>query len=252
MPPKAETEVLVQLLAQVQAGEAVALPAADNATLRDATIQQARCALVKAATPDRSLVQGVAALVECQTQTNQLAERLSRWAAEAASAARQSPATELPSNTPEPLRELQIAWRESTVRGERLRDWLEKKVVTFAPSLGALLGPLLAARLIGAAGSLARLARMPGSTIQTLGAEKAFFAHRGGGAPPPKHGLLLAHSLVRDAPRQQRGKFARQLAAKVAIAARLDCYGGEPQGAELLSALQNTDCQRANDQSLSR
>ena len=106
MPPKAETEVLVQLLAQVQAGAAVALPAADNATLRDATIQQARCALVKAATPDRSLVQGVAALVECQTQTNQLAERLSRWAAEAAGAARQPPATELPPDAPGPLREL--------------------------------------------------------------------------------------------------------------------------------------------------
>ena len=241
MPPEAETEALVQLLAQVQAGEAVAIPATDDATLRDATVQQARCALVKAMTPDRSLVQGVAALVECQTQTNQLAERLSRWTAEVAGAARQSPATELPSNAPEPLRELQIVWRESMARGERLRGWLEKKIVTFAPSLGALLGSLLAARLIGAAGSLARLARMPGSTIQTLGAEKAFFAHRGGGAPPPKHGLLLAHSLVRDAPRQQRGKFARQLAAKVAIAARLDYYGGEPQGAELLATLQNGD-----------
>ena len=242
MPPEVETEVLVQLLAQVQAGEAVAFPATDNATLRDATVQQAYCALMKAATPDRSLVQGVAALMECQTQTNLLAERLSRWMAEVAGAARQPPATELPSNAPEPLRELQIVWQESTVREERLRGWLEKKIVTFAPSLSALLGPLLAARLIGAAGSLARLARMPGSTIQTLGAEKALFAHLGGGGPPPKHGLLLAHSLVRNALRQQRGKLARQLAAKVAIAARLDCYGGEPQGAELLVALQNGDC----------
>ena len=94
-------------------------------------------------------------------------------------------------------------------------------------------------RLIAAAGSLPRLARMPGATIQMLGAEKAFFAHRSGGAPPPKHGLLLAHPLVRDAPRRQRGKMARRLAAKAAIAARLDCYGGEPQGAELLTALQD-------------
>ncbi len=227
-------------------------PPGELAALREATLEQARAALAEAVTPDRGLLQGVRALDEALEAENRLAERLARWAAEAASAARQSPATELPSNTPEPLRELQIAWRESTVRGERLRDWLEKKIVTFAPSLGALLGPLLAARLIGAAGSLARLARMPGSTIQTLGAEKAFFAHRGGGAPPPKHGLLLAHSLVRDAHRQQRGKLARQLAAKAAIAARLDCYGGEPQGAELLSALQNADSQRASGQSVSR
>ena len=252
MAPEVETEALAQLLAQVQAGEAVALPAADDATLRDATVQQARRALAETATPDRSLVQGVAALVECQTQTNRLAERLARWAAEVAGAARQPPATELPPDAPGPLRELQVAWRESAARGVRLRNWLELEAPTVAPSLGALLGPLLAARVIAAAGSLARLARMPGSTIQTLGAEKALFAHSGGGAPPPKHGLLLAHPLVRDAPRQQRGKLARRLAAKAAIAARLDCYGGEPQGAELLAALQDSGRRRAGDRPAAR
>ena len=239
MAPEVETEALAQLLAQVQAGEAVALPAADDATLRDATVQQARRALAETVTPDRSLVQGVAALVECQTQTNRLAERLSRWAAEAAGAARQPPAMVLPPDAPDPLRELQVAWRESAAREERLRNWLEQEAPAVAPSLGALLGPLLAARLIAAAGSLPRLARMPGSTIQTLGAERALFAHRGGGAPPPKHGLLLAHPLVRDAPRRERGRMARKLAAKAAIAARLDCYGGEPQGEALLERLQD-------------
>ena len=59
------------------------------------------------------------------------------------------------------------------------------------------------------------------------------------GAPPPKHGLLLAHPLVRDAPRRERGRMARKLAAKAAIAARLDCYGGEPQGEALLERLQD-------------
>ena len=63
----------------------------------------------------------------------------------------------------------------------------------------------------------------------------------GGGAPPPKHGLLLAHPLVRDAPRRERGRMARRLAAKAAIAARVDCYGGEPCGAELLAALGSDD-----------
>ncbi len=156
-------------------------PPSELAALREATLEQARAALAEAVTPDRGLLQGVRALDEALEAENRLAERLARWAAEAAGAARQPPAAELLPDAPEPLRELQVAWRESGARGERLRDWLEAQAPDVAPSLAALLGPLLAARVIAAAGSLPRLARLPGSTIQTLGAERALFAHRGGG-----------------------------------------------------------------------
>jgi len=66
---------------------------------------------------------------------------------------------------------------------------------------------------------------MPASTIQVLGAEKALFRSLKTGAQPPKHGLLFQHSLVHAAPRWQRGKIARAIAAKAAIAARVDVYG---------------------------
>jgi nucleolar protein 56 len=94
-----------------------------------------------------------------------------------------------------------------------------------APNVAALLGPLLAARMISQAGGLARLARLPSSTVQMLGAEKAFFDHLRGRAPPPRHGLLFLHPTIQGAPRRQRGKLARALAGKVAIAARLDLAG---------------------------
>ena len=45
------------------------------------------------------------------------------------------------------------------------------------PSLSALLGPILAARLCVEAHGRARLARLPAGTMQILGAEKAFFNH---------------------------------------------------------------------------
>lgn len=93
------------------------------------------------------------------------------------------------------------------------------------PNLSALLGPLLAARLISQAGSLDRLARLPASTLQVLGAERAFFEHLRGRAPPPRHGMLFLHPSLHSAPRAQRGKLARALAGKVAIAARLDRAG---------------------------
>ncbi len=68
---------------------------------------------------------------------------------------------------------------------------------------------------------------MPASTIQVLGAEKALFRSLKTGSQPPKHGLLFQHALVHAAPRWQRGKIARAIAAKAAIAARVDVYGGE-------------------------
>ena len=104
-----------------------------------------------------------------------------------------------------------------------------------APNLSALVGPLLAGRLLALAGGLDRLARLPASTIQVLGAERAFFEHLRGRAPPPRHGVLFLHPRIQGAPRRQRGRLARALAGKVAIAARLDS-AGTPLRADLATA----------------
>lgn len=95
------------------------------------------------------------------------------------------------------------------------------------PNTSALIGGLVAARLLSCAGGLAALARMPGSTIQVLGSERALFSHLRGGSPPPKHGIIFQHRRVHNAPKEVRGRVARVLAAKLAIAARLDYYRGE-------------------------
>lgn len=95
------------------------------------------------------------------------------------------------------------------------------------PNTSALIGGLVAARLLSRAGGLPALARMPGSTIQVLGSERALFSHLRGGTPPPKHGIIFQHRRVHNAPREVRGRVARVLAAKLAIAARLDYYRGE-------------------------
>lgn len=105
------------------------------------------------------------------------------------------------------------------------------------PNLTALLGPDLTARLLAQARGLDRLARLPASTIQVLGAEKAFFEHLRGHAPPPRHGLLFLHPVIQSASRYERGKLARTLAGKVAIAARLD-RAGKPVDPTLLRAFE--------------
>lgn len=107
-----------------------------------------------------------------------------------------------------------------------IEEHVEAQMRSIAPNLSAILGTAVGARLLARAGSLKKLASMPASTIQILGAEKALFRSFKTGAQPPKHGLLFQHALVHAAPRWQRGKIARAVAAKAAIAARVDVYGG--------------------------
>ncbi len=105
-----------------------------------------------------------------------------------------------------------------------LSDHIEVAMETVAPNIKQLLTSAVGARIIAKAGSLARLATLPASTIQILGAEKALFRALKTGSRPPKHGLLFQHPLIHSAPKWQRGKIARAVASKVAIAARIDYY----------------------------
>jgi nucleolar protein 56 len=77
------------------------------------------------------------------------------------------------------------------------------------------------------------MAKMPASTVQMLGAEKALFRYLRGEGTPPKHGILFEHEFVRPLPNNERGKMARFMANKAVIAARLDNYGDKHKGEEL-------------------
>jgi nucleolar protein 56 len=114
-----------------------------------------------------------------------------------------------------------------------LESYLEEAIKEVAPHIHKLVGPTLGARLIAKVGGLGNLAKKSSSTIQVLGAEKALFRSLRTGTKPPKHGLIFQHNQIHQRPRWQRGKIARALASKLAIAARLDAYGGKYRGEEL-------------------
>jgi nucleolar protein 56 len=120
-----------------------------------------------------------------------------------------------------------------------LAEHIELAMETIAPTVKELLTAAVGARLIAKAGSLARLAILPASTIQILGAEKALFRALKTGARPPKHGLLFQHSLIHSAPKWQRGKIARAIASKVAIAARIDYYRHSGKDSTVYDKLNN-------------
>lgn len=111
--------------------------------------------------------------------------------------------------------------------------YVEEVLKQVAPNMTAIVGAPLTARLISIAGSLDHLAKMPASTLQVLGAEKALFRALKTGARPPKHGVIFQHIAIHQSPRWQRGKIARALSGKLSIAARLDAFGGEFLGQKL-------------------
>jgi len=109
---------------------------------------------------------------------------------------------------------------------QKLEGYMDSTMDEVAPNIKALVGSLLGARLIALTGGLINLAKMPASTVQVLGAEKALFRSLKTGARPPKHGIIFQHTLIHEGKRWQRGKIARALAGKLAIAARSDAFSG--------------------------
>ena len=116
---------------------------------------------------------------------------------------------------------------------EELETYIKSSVKEEMPNLSKLLDPLIASQILAQAGGLDELAKMPASTVQMLGAEKALFRYLRGNGTPPKHGILFEHEFVRPLPSNPRGKMARFMANKTVMAARLDNYGDKDKGEEL-------------------
>jgi len=111
---------------------------------------------------------------------------------------------------------------------KELYGYLQDKMSTVAPNLGALIGETVAARLISHAGSLTNLAKAPASTVQILGAEKALFRALKTRGNTPKYGLIFHSSFIGRAAAKNKGRISRYLANKCSIASRVDAFTDEP------------------------
>jgi nucleolar protein 56 len=116
---------------------------------------------------------------------------------------------------------------------ERVAQYIDGLMDQVAPNIRAVVGGPVGARLISLAGGLKNLARMPASTLQVLGAEKALFRALHKRGKPPKHGVIYQYPDIRGAPRKIRGKIARALSGKLSIAARVDAMSGAFMGDKL-------------------
>ena len=202
--------------------------------LHEVNIELVKKQMARAVTPDRQVIAAVEALDDINETTNILSERLKEWY--------------MLNNGDTRLRTYELAnhiLNENTDSGQEamrsfatsliglyetrtsIENSLKQNMETLAPNLTNIAGYILGARLLSIAGSLEKLAFMPSSTIQVIGANNALFKHLKGKAPSPKHGLIFRHPFINTAPKKLRGKIARAVASKISIAVRYDCYSGE-------------------------
>jgi len=102
---------------------------------------------------------------------------------------------------------------------------------TIAPNLSAAIGSEVAARLMGVAGGLLALSRIPACNIQVLGAKRKHLAGLSSSSANPHQGFVFQSAVVQSTPPPLRTKAARLVAAKCALLARVDAYGQDPSGA---------------------
>ena len=230
------------------------LPSAEQQTIADAAALRLAVEGVQAAAsdPDRRLEHLVRGSDELRASHLTMESRLIEWAglffplttvsdraayvravaaSETPEAFAQAMEVEVPAELPSELEWRTLKeWAENTAnangRLDRMEHALRQLADSHLPSVSALVGPLLAARLCVEVHGRARLARLPSGTVQILGAEKAFFHHLKTGAPSPKHGHIFMHPWISRSPRWVRGKIARMLAGKISIAAKIDAFEG--------------------------
>ncbi|KAL9186935.1 hypothetical protein ACHAXT_010655 [Thalassiosira profunda] len=108
---------------------------------------------------------------------------------------------------------------------DELTSFVESRMERWSPSVCALVGSALAAKLLAATGGLAELSRMPACNLQLLGKNRSTSASRGGMATQARTqhaGFLMECDLVQSMPGYLKMRAVKAVAGKLALAARTD------------------------------
>ncbi|KAF0313693.1 U4/U6 small nuclear ribonucleoprotein Prp31 [Amphibalanus amphitrite] len=112
----------------------------------------------------------------------------------------------------------------------RIYEYIESRMTFIAPNLSSVVGAATAAKLMGAAGGLTALSKMPACNIMLVGAEKRTLSGFSQANVLPHTGFIYYSPIVQDLPPDLRRKTARVVSAKVALAARVDSFHECPSG----------------------
>lgn len=109
---------------------------------------------------------------------------------------------------------------------------VEDRMEQLAPNLSHLVGSVSAGQLITLAGGLDKLSAMPACNIQVLGIQRKALAGYSAILSGAHASALTYAPIVQNAPQSLRKSAVRMLAAKCALAARVDFYKGARDGSQ--------------------
>jgi len=106
----------------------------------------------------------------------------------------------------------------------KIFEYVESRMAFIAPNLSAIVGANIAAKLLGAAGGLRNLSKMPANNISLLGQTKRASSGFKISTQLPHTGFVYFSQLVQDVPPDVRRKVARIVGTKCTLAARVDSF----------------------------
>ncbi|EPY49462.1 U4/U6 X U5 tri-snRNP complex subunit Prp31 [Schizosaccharomyces cryophilus OY26] len=131
-------------------------------------------------------------------------------------------ATTSTTTTGRPLPEGCSAIEQLSVAKVKIINYVQSRISVVAPNLSTIVGSTTAANLIGIAGGLTRLGKFPACNLPALGKKRLTTIGINNPAVSGDYGFLYMSDIVQKTPPDARKQAIRILAAKVALAARID------------------------------
>uniref|UniRef100_A0A3P8WW50 U4/U6 small nuclear ribonucleoprotein Prp31 n=1 Tax=Cynoglossus semilaevis TaxID=244447 RepID=A0A3P8WW50_CYNSE len=112
----------------------------------------------------------------------------------------------------------------------RIYEYVESRMSFIAPNLSVIVGASTAAKIMGVAGGLTNLSKMPACNLMLLGAQRRTLSGFSSTSLLPHTGFIYHCDVVQSLPPDLRRKAARLVAAKCTLAARVDSFHGSSDG----------------------
>jgi U4/U6 small nuclear ribonucleoprotein PRP31 len=100
--------------------------------------------------------------------------------------------------------------------------YVSSRMNILAPNLSAIVGTTTAAKILGVAGGLGGLSKMPACNVHLLGAQKKIAAGFSTATQKRHTGFIFQSDIVQSCPPELRMKIQRTVGAKSVLAARMD------------------------------
>ncbi|XP_063798916.1 U4/U6 small nuclear ribonucleoprotein Prp31 isoform X1 [Pseudophryne corroboree] len=120
----------------------------------------------------------------------------------------------------------------------RIYEYVESRMSFIAPNLSIIVGASTAAKIMGVAGGLTNLSKMPACNVMLLGAQRKTLSGFSSNSVLPHTGYIYHSDIVQALPSDLHRKAARLVSAKCTLAARVDSFHESSEGKSMSPPLQ--------------